>query len=31
MAVENLGNKAMYDQCRLPEPGRLVRLQVRLF
>jgi len=31
VAVDNLGNKAIYDQCRLPEPGRLVRLQVRLF
>lgn len=31
VAVDNLGNKAMYDQCRLPEPGRLLRVQVRLF
>jgi iron complex outermembrane receptor protein len=31
VAVDNLGNKLMYDQCRLPEPGRLLRLQVRLF
>ena len=31
IAVDNLGNKAMYDQCRLPEPGRLLRVQVRLF
>jgi iron complex outermembrane receptor protein len=31
IGVDNLGNKARYDQCRLPEPGRLVRVQVRLF
>jgi iron complex outermembrane receptor protein len=31
IGVDNLGNKAMYDQCRLPEPGRLVRVQVRLY
>ena len=31
IAVDNLGDKAMYDQCRLPEPGRLLRFQVRIF
>jgi iron complex outermembrane receptor protein len=31
IGVENLGNKAMYGQCRLPEPGRLLRVQVRLY
>ncbi len=31
IAVDNLGNTALYDQCRLPEPGRLVRVQFRVF
>ena len=31
IGVDNLGNKTMYGQCRLPEPGRLVRFQVRLY
>jgi len=31
IGVDNLGDKAMYGQCRLPEPGRLLRMQVRLF
>lgn len=31
VAVENLGNKLLYEQCRLPEPGRLLRLQMKLF
>lgn len=31
VAIDNLGNKAMFDQCRLPEPGRLLRVQLRLF
>jgi hypothetical protein len=31
IGVDNLGDKAMYGQCRLPEPGRLLRVQVRLF
>jgi iron complex outermembrane recepter protein len=31
VAVENVGDKALYEQCRLPEPGRLLRFQVRLF
>lgn len=30
-AVDNLANKALYDQCGLPRPGRLLRLQLRLF
>ena len=30
-AVDNLANKAIYDQCGLPRPGRLLRLQLRLF
>jgi iron complex outermembrane receptor protein len=31
LVVDNLGNAAAYDQCRLPEPGRLARIQIRLF
>jgi iron complex outermembrane receptor protein len=31
LAVDNLGDRALYDQCGLPRPGRLIRLQVRLF
>ena len=31
LGVDNLGDAALYDQCRLPEPGRLLRLQVRVF
>jgi len=31
IAVDNAGNTTLYDQCRLPEPGRLLRFQVRLF
>lgn len=31
LGVENIGNAAAYGQCRLPEPGRLARIQVRLF
>ena len=31
LSIENLGNKLLYEQCRLPEPGRLLRFQVRLF
>ncbi|HEX9893424.1 MAG TPA: TonB-dependent receptor plug domain-containing protein [Gemmatimonadales bacterium] len=31
LALDNIGNVALYGQCRLPDPGRLVRLQVRLF
>jgi len=29
--VENVADKALYDQCGLPRPGRLLRLQLRLF
>jgi iron complex outermembrane receptor protein len=31
VAVDNAGNATLYDQCRLPEPGRLARIQIRLF
>jgi iron complex outermembrane receptor protein len=31
LGVDNIGDTALYDQCRLPEPGRLLRLQVRVF
>jgi hypothetical protein len=31
IGFDNIGNKAMYDQCRLPEAGRLVRFQVRIY
>jgi hypothetical protein len=31
LSVDNLSNTALYDQCGLPRPGRLLRLQVRLF
>ncbi|HSW30381.1 MAG TPA: TonB-dependent receptor [Longimicrobiales bacterium] len=30
-AVDNLADKLLYDQCGLPRPGRLLRLQLRLF
>jgi iron complex outermembrane recepter protein len=30
-AVDNAGDVALYDQCGLPRPGRLARLQFRLF
>ncbi|NJD18879.1 MAG: TonB-dependent receptor [Gemmatimonadetes bacterium] len=30
-AVDNLADKALYDQCGLPRAGRLLRLQLRLF
>jgi iron complex outermembrane receptor protein len=29
--VDNLTDTALYDQCGLPQPGRLLRLQLRLF
>ncbi len=29
--VDNLGDTAVYDQCGLPQPGRLFRFQVRVF
>ncbi len=31
LAADNLGNAARYDQCGLPRPGRLLRVQIRLF
>jgi iron complex outermembrane receptor protein len=31
VAVGNLGNEALFDQCGLPRAGRLLRLQLRLF
>lgn len=31
IAADNIGNIARYDQCGLPQPGRLLRFQVRLF
>ena len=31
VAIDNVANTALYDQCGLPRPGRLLRLQLRLF
>jgi len=31
IAVDNAGDVALYDQCGLPQPGRLLRFEVRLF
>jgi iron complex outermembrane recepter protein len=31
LALDNLTNTARYDQCGLPQPGRLASLQIRLF
>ena len=31
VSVDNAGDRALYDQCGLPRPGRLLRLQVRLY
>ncbi len=31
IAVSNLGNSLIFDQCGLPQPGRTVEFQVRLF
>ena len=31
VSVDNLGDTALYDQCGLPRPGRLMRFQIRLF
>lgn len=31
ISVDNLADTALYDQCGLPRPGRLLRFQVRLF
>jgi iron complex outermembrane receptor protein len=30
LAVDNVADSAVYDQCGLPQPGRTLRLQVRL-
>ena len=30
LAVDNVGDTAVYDQCGLPQPGRAFRLQLRL-
>ena len=31
LGVQNLGNLALFDQCGLPEPGRVVHFQIRIF
>jgi len=31
IAVDNAGGATLYDQCGLPQPGRLVRFQIRVF
>ena len=31
IAADNIGDVARYDQCGLPQPGRLLRFQLRLF
>jgi iron complex outermembrane receptor protein len=31
LSVDNVADRALYDQCGLPQPGRLLRLQIRLF
>jgi hypothetical protein len=31
MAADNIGDTAIYDRCGLPQPGRLLRFEVRLF
>jgi len=31
LALDNATDSALYDQCGLPQPGRTLRLQVRLF
>jgi iron complex outermembrane recepter protein len=31
VALDNVGNAAIYDSCGLPQEGRLLRFQVRLF
>lgn len=31
IAADNVTNDARYDQCGLPQPGRLIRFQIRLF
>jgi len=31
LAIDNAGDRALYDQCGLPQPGRRVRFEVRVF
>lgn len=31
LALDNATDAALYDQCGLPQPGRMLRLQIRLF
>ncbi|UCC72799.1 MAG: TonB-dependent receptor [Gemmatimonadota bacterium] len=31
LALDNITDTAVYDQCGLPQPGRLLRLQLRIF
>jgi iron complex outermembrane receptor protein len=31
VAADNAGDAARYDQCGLPQPGRLIRFQIQLF
>lgn len=31
LSLDNLGDATVFDQCGLPQPGRLLRLQFRLF
>ena len=31
LTVQNAGNAALYDQCGLPQPGRVLGVQVRVF
>jgi hypothetical protein len=31
VAVTNLTDNAIFDQCGLPQPGRTFRIQLRLF
>lgn len=31
LAVDNIGDRALFDQCGLPRPGRLLRVQIRMF
>jgi iron complex outermembrane receptor protein len=31
VSVDNVGDVALYDQCGLPRPGRLVRFQLRVY
>jgi iron complex outermembrane receptor protein len=30
LALDNAGNKAVYDQCGLPQPGRTLRLMMTI-